>query len=205
MIQTKDGIVLLDEKALTTLVKGIEANFTGWSYSISQTKEGTKIWMSPDKYHAMLDTDRAFGTTKVGDTGLFTNIPLHADEAVVQTTLECIKEVVGEHRSSTERDKLTAPNMVSLPRRQDRDARHAFRKTYKWFLRAVPDFESNGVILREVYVGSCQLSVDVSLRGKVAHSGEPFDISYDFQDDACLYESLEYAMKDIRELAGMKG
>lgn len=197
---TKNKIVFLSPDDLISLISRIEQHLPGYWYSLSLQKGNLRISVGPSKF-CLLDVDRAWATTKEGDSGIICDIPLNATYSIIALTtiyIENVEKKVSEIRKEMLDSGVQFPGYVGKFRFQDRDARRSLRRRYTEFLNDLPEFEKGSFSLKEFYIGSCQLSVDVSLRGIVG-SKTPVDISVDLLGDAKLVESLHMAVDQLRE------
>lgn len=204
-VVTSDGIHMLDPLDLVEIVKNVEEKFTGWWWSISQKKIYISLTLGPGR-NCPEAKDIVFAKTRRGDTGL--SYLFHYENG--KDTTDLLKELPGvfdliiETRDSTppeDLDDASAPVTSTAPhlRRQSEKALTALKEQYTSFLESIPEFEKNGRIFGEVYLGSCDFSVDCSLRG-TRSDGKLFDISVDFTgEDPVIADSLQTAMDELNE------
>lgn len=203
MTTTKSGITLLAPKTMSNLIKTIESNLPGWWWSVSQKADKLRISVGPSQY-CLLDIDREMATIKEKEEFLFDLVLSESLAAVSDQVPEWFlakkTEVINPEREEiSQKKEKDFPGFVGTPRQQSRDDRHIFRKSYGKFLSEVPALEKDGdVAINEIYVGSCQLSVDVSIRG-VGRDAKEFDISYDYQGKAILADSFNDAVDQFKE------
>ncbi len=195
---SKRNINFLPANVLIFLIKLIEDRLPGWWWSISQSESLIRFSMGPAKDCPYL-IDREFVKTPKGDHGfIFTyafyslnNIPDLIDYFQYNINL------VLEYRTALRKffPDLDIEKQSSPYRFQIEEDLAIFKAYYTKALNEFNKIEVRGYELKELYLGSCQLSVDCSIRGINDHL-QDFDISYDL-NVGCLYDSLELALQDL--------
>lgn len=195
---SKRNISFLPANEMIFLIKLIEDQLPGWWWSISQSEGLIRFSVGPAKDCPYL-IDREFVKTPKGDHGfIFTyafyslnNIPDLIDYFQYNLNL------VQEHRTALRKffPDLDIEKQPSKYRFQTQEDLDSFKLSYKKSLEEFSKVESRGYELKELYLGSCQLSVDCSIRGINDHL-QDFDISYDLTLGS-LYDSLELSLKDL--------
>lgn len=191
-------INFLAPKELTGVISRVEQNFPGWWYSIYQHSHNVEIHLAPTP-NCMLDTDRAWAETKEGDAtkkivvsyvaeGFYENI-----KEEIANFCEKVKAV----RRGFEEGNRPMPPYAGRHRRQEKSDLEHLQKTYRTFLSNVPIYQQLGYCFREFHVGSCQLTVDCTLRGET-QKGAPFEYLVDIKE-GIIADSLVEVMEDLRE------
>lgn len=195
---TKNGIELLNSKQLVSAITNIEKLLPGYWWSISQKKDNIRISAGPSS-HCLLDVYRAFSKTKEGDTGFHHDIDTTSGTKNISmsTNINMFVETIGAARDSLISTDSTMPPYLGPCRKQSKEELNIFKKVYTKFLLEIENIESNGFSLEEVYIGSCQLSVDTSLRGK-KEKDLPVDISHDLLHQAILADSFSDAFEELK-------
>lgn len=182
----KNPINLLPANEVSDLITLIESLLTGYWYSISQTKTEVTLNVGPSLY-CLLDTDRAWAMTSEGDSGIIIRVPrdkyFNYDAIVSKFTSDVIGRVVKARQLMLEAD-TPLPAYVGRPRQHSSDDRKKFRKRYAQLVRNMEQYAVEDIDIGEVYMGSCYLSADMSLRG--VYCNKPFDFSCDVKDDGTL-------------------
>jgi hypothetical protein len=84
-----------------------------------------------------------------------------------------------------------------LYRRQSLRQLEDLSDTYKKLIEVeLPIFEKHGYNVEEIYIGSCDLSADCSLRGHTTN-GKEFDIAVDLQEDGTISEAMGYCISEL--------
>jgi hypothetical protein len=212
-IFSKKEICFLNPDTLILTIQRLEQNLPGWWWSISQRPTSLTISVGPTK-HSPLVTDVALANTKFGDAG-FINEYYHKNECSERFFLSWLSklfDIFELHRSvMTICEDLTVLSGGPQRRFQSHDDLTDLKARYAEFLVEVSAIEQKGWVLSEVYLGSCELSVDCSLRGHKDHVAEDaenylFDHTCDIQEKDCnisqsLSEALEYLKEDIETVS----
>lgn len=192
-----DGTInFLAPKELTGIIKRIESQLPGYWYSVSQQKDKVTLSLGPSVY-CLLDADRAWSLTKEGDKGAILDIPYEAEgfyEKIKEVLAAFVEKVKGI-RSEIEAAGGEMPKYLERYRQQSKDDLESLKKVYGVFLRNVDIYRAHNLDIEELYLGSCQLTVDCSIRGTDAKR-EAFDISVD-EKEAIIAGSFAYAMEDL--------
>ena len=184
---------LIDAKSMTYLVREIEDQFPGYWYSISQKETAIRISLGPSM-NCILDLDRAWATLPTGDKGLHTYFDPR-EEFDAEKAFSQMLSIITQAREDVLNAKVPVPAYVSKPRKHSQDDLKRFRKRYNnLVVEGIPKIVSNGLIVHEVYIGSCTLSVDVSIRGNKQSDNKPFDTSVDLIEDSILSQSIDLAL-----------
>jgi hypothetical protein len=200
-IITKREITLLSAPTLVKAIKNLEHCVPGWWWSISQMRKRIRVTVAPQR-SAPDAKHVALAKTKLGDEGFHYSDHFAAPEQE-ESFLEFIAMICrmskehSDHLVPSEDDIAQVDLKVSF-RRQSEDDLKRLEDSYTKFLKEVATIEEGGNELREVYLGSCDLSIDCSLRGLRDDVSE-FDISVDLIDDAILAESLDEAVIEIKQ------
>lgn len=192
---TEKTITFLTPKHLRGAISWIEKVFPGYWYSVSQTPNNIRVSLGPSQY-CLLDTDRLWAETRDGDNGRIIDITPQGDMeffSLIPYLEPVLIEISNIRVSLIEKLTEKRPVFAGPHRKQSRDDLEKFKKRYARFLREFEDFKKLGLNVQELYVGSCQLSVDCSIRGIDRH-GKGFDFSADLIEDAILMEALDEAV-----------
>jgi hypothetical protein len=197
MIQ--NPLVLISVETLGVLISTLEKELPGYWYSISQKKDNLTLSLGPSHY-CLLDADRAWALTKEGDSGIIHSLSrsIPEDEILNRFKEDILSKIF------TKREELLITKAPPFPpyqpgrRVHDKEARAKVRKRYAQLIRELPTLQENGVDIEEIYIGSCNISVDCSIRGKFAN--KPFDESFDIKDhDATMADAVQQALLTVKQ------
>lgn len=194
------GIHFLTPPTFISAVRKIEEYLPGWWWSLSQMTGKITLTTGPSQNSPDL-RDLAFSKTRKGDEGLI-NLTCHSSHDSETSFLSWLDQTLAictEHRHTVEFESLSkdVSTQSSLYRKQSTEDLDTLLTSYSAFLAKVELFENNKRLLDEIYLGSCDLSVDCSLRGKRAN-GQKFDVSVDLTGaDANLSESLDWSVVEL--------
>lgn len=216
-VVSQTGLRFLSPSLLIFCIEHIENRFPGWWWSISQQVGKVTISIAPTRACPTIE-DVAISKTKKGDSGcirvfsygdktdnnvvVFGNWFSGALAWVDAYRNQLLHEVREEHPEFLNDITLAATRRKQVPM----DLK-ILQSEYERFLSNVSGIEQyGGHRIENIYLGSCELSVDCSLRGK-RKDGSEFDISMDFQGSCRLYDSLDYCHRELTSevLAAMQG
>lgn len=183
------------------LVMTIEKTLPGYWYSVSQKKDNIRISLGASQY-CLLDTDRLWSLSSDGDGGRIIDINttnMLGDFDAVPYLEPTFTKIRGIRETLTQTHIGTIPPFLEPHRFQSKDDLHQLKKSYGEFLRNLDQFTQRGILIEELYLGSCQLSVDCSIRGRFT-DGTPFDESNDYLDGN-IAEALRDTVSDTLTLS----
>lgn len=197
-VVTKSGSYLLNEKDLVAFCKSVEKLIAGWWWSLSQTVNGISFSAGPGNSCPNL-IDNGLLLTEQGDSGLhlYTTYNGSLERDQLSTFFNYIKDNVENLRAEYVKAGGKEHPPVNNHFRQQSDSQwRELEIFYQHFISLVPRIEMLYTI-RDIYLGSCDLSVDCSIRG-LRDDGSEFDVSVDLMDaDASIGESLEWSVKEL--------
>lgn len=80
----------------------------------------------------------------------------------------------------------------------DKEARAKVRKKYAQLIRELPILQENWIYVEEVYIGSCNVSADCSIRGKFKNKS--FDESFDISGpNATMADAIKESLNGVIE------
>lgn len=199
-IISSTGIRFLRPTILIDSIIKIEVNLPGWWWSLSQKKDKVTISMAPAE-NCPNQQDVIFSKTKEGDAGFINTFNLSDHSYSEDKFLLWLDGIVKAIRSfeflkidsalkSIDSNKTwyrtqSAQNLLNL------------KEAYSAFLQKLEVFEKKDHILKEIYLGSCDLSADCSLRGNRS-DGTEFDISIDLHGhDESISDSLKDCVTEL--------
>lgn len=165
------------------LVMTIEKTLPGYWYSVSQKKDNIHVSLGASQY-CLLDADRLWSLSSDGDGGRIINIDttnMLDDFDAVPYLEPVFVEIRRIRETLTQTHIKPMPPFLEPHRCQSKDDLHKLKKSYGEFLRNLGQFTQRGILIEELYLGSCQLSVDCSIRGRLA-AGTAFDECNDYLD-----------------------
>lgn len=192
---SKESIYFLSPEMIGTLIFQLETQLPGWWWSISQEKSSITVTRGPGK-NSPYRADRELLDTEEGDRG-FRDVLLpfnHDLENQIPSWINLVGAPLIFDRRKYPEDKFDTSYVF---RHQNDGDLGSLRDSYLSFLNEVHLIEGEGYLLEELYLGSCDLSVDCSIRGK-RPNGQKFDVSVDFKGDACLADSLSASVSELK-------
>ena len=200
LVVSKKAIHLMDPNILGILVKTIESYAKGWWWSISQTPGSIRISLGPSS-SAQDPRDVFFATTKEGDVGIIEDLVFdgsHNDLEILGWVGRIVGQIAVIRDCIGKTNNLDDITVVEKYRYQTSRQISILELAYKAFLNNVNLYESYDHLFQEIYIGSCEVSVDCSLRG-TRENGSEFDISLDlFDKDDGLHEAFNYAVLELQ-------
>lgn len=202
---TKNGIHLLGENAIGFIIQILERNHPGWWYSVSQKADGTTLSLGPHP-DCRSTKDRLLSVSDIYNRGFIQsnpNIPAYSGldtnqyrwfDAAYGAILDNIKAAYDTLVYNG--DTTTIPNRSSSHRIHTSEDRGDVVEAYWGLKKTLITFEDAGYCVDELYLGSCGLSADVSLRG-IDQKGVPFDLSHDIKDQGKIADALWTVLDDI--------
>ena len=187
------------------IIRDIEATYRGWIWSLSWRCNELTITLIP-AHNSVLEIDRLIADTERGDKGFIFSFRIESpDDAYLgQTFIKSINNVIVHvrqfYRIQFNLDKIEKPHLykeLPSPRRQTDDDLHKFYFSYEKLVESVKSVAGTHVCVEQLYLGSCDLSVDCSLRGTSSWD-ERFDISSDIKD-GILADSINDVVKEFDE------
>ena len=198
---SKENIHLLTSSTLVEMIKRIENYCPGWWWSVSQSPGNITLSLGPSR-NSPTAVDVAFSRTRDGDAGLINSFCFETGDSESEFLvgiIQVFRQIDYYRRLISE--KGLDPSLVqenSYYRKQSVEDLISLKNIYDVFLKEVPLLESRQHCLKEVYLGSCDLSVDCSLRGMKLDK-TPFDISIDLKGiDSILANSLEISLVELK-------
>lgn len=199
---SKSNIIFLPANELIFLISSIEDQFPGWWWSISQSENLIRFSMGPARECPYL-IDREFVKTPKGDNGFIFNYYFHHLNNLPDLIdyFQYNLNLANEYRTSLRKffPNLDIEKQSSPYRFQSQIDLNILKFSYKNTLENFKAVELQGYEIKELYLGSCQLSVDCSIRGVDDHL-QNFDISCDLTTGS-LYDSLDLSTKDLTKQA----
>lgn len=200
-VLTSAGIQLLTPDTLINAVKTIENKLPGWWWSISQKRRRIYVSFGPGQ-NCPNPLDVAWSKTRLGDAGIVSSFYL-AETQDEKEFLDWLNDRIAEvepHRAHMRRDNPDLPdlNPQAVYRSQNARALIELRDWYQSLMKEIPFIEKEKHIFDNVYVGSCDLSADCSLRGR-RDDGSEFDISVDLigKEDT-IAQSIEWSINELK-------
>lgn len=196
------GIRFLSPAVLTEAIVKIETSLPGWWWSLSQQHKTITFSAGPGQ-NCPDPREVLFSRTRAGDRGFVNNLNYlkyipGADFLVwIDDMLLFIKSNVLEYTNTLDKLFDNVQSDKVWYRNQPKDALFDLKNAYATFLEKLDIFEKKGHILKEVYLGSCDLSTDCSLRG-TREDGTEFDISIDLRGgDVTIADSLKDCVTEL--------
>lgn len=191
------GIRFLSPTVLTEAIVKIETSLPGWWWSLSQQHKKITFSAGPGQ-NCPDPREVLFSKTREGDRGFINNlnylkyIPDAEFLVWIDDMILFIKGNVLEYTNTLDKPFNNIQSDKVWYRNQPKDALLNLESVYSTFLKTlnVAVAMNTGYVLQEMYVGSCDLSADCSLRGLRKDESE-FDVSIDlFDRDASIADSL---------------
>ena len=215
----------LSSRVVSETVIFIERHLPGWWYSISQkaisdeaVETILQVKISLGASSSCPDAESLYlASTKEGDKGSFIDLSLDPgnisnDLYILNLFKESIR-LIEEEKNSNIPDKtdLFTENCFFSREQMARVHTHlevgSFERSYRDLVTYLDEMvvsdntEDPNVSIEELYVGSCTLSVDTSIRGTLRGTifdgtfTEPFDIRNDLTGNATLGDSIRTSLK----------
>ncbi len=202
-IISSTGIRFLSPTIFTQAISKIETSLPGWWWSLSQTHRSVTFSTGPGQ-NCPDPREVLFANTSKGDRGFIT--PLYhlkdmssEDKFLVwiDDIIRYIKDSVLEYTNTLDKSVQSIQLNKTWYRSQSTESLSHLKEAYSAFLQKLEVFEKKGHILEQLYLGSCDLSVDCSLRGKRDDNTE-FDISIDLHGgDVEIVDSLKDCVTEL--------
>ena len=199
-IISKEVTRFLTPFTLFNIIKKIEAYCPGWWWSLSQKLNCVTISLGPSK-HCPHVYDVAFSDTRLGDRGLVNSFHFQAlhQEPEVLRWVDHLFTTIDHHRNGIKESVNDFSNieMKSHYRKQSHSALNDLSTQYINFQKMLSLLKVRNYTLHELYLGSCELSVDCSLRG-LSPNGSEFDISMDLHGyENTIADSLRWSIIEL--------
>jgi hypothetical protein len=220
-VTTKKGIALLSSNTLNALITTIEKGLPGFWWSISQ-KPGTVTISGAPTPECPSAADVLYAFSDAGGSTTIVTPIIHFSNDQEATVLQWADHFVTYFKpqrdafavvfdqKTQERNAAVAkaaeentpteipPVVVLQPsyRSQSEADMTALMSAYSDFLSHIGTYEEAGYALGELYLGSCTLSTDCSIRG-LRSDGTEFDFSVDLQGNGPLADSVHEAESDL--------
>lgn len=193
-------IRFLSPIALIQVISKIETSLPGWWWSISQQKDNWIGFNCGPGQNCPNSFDTEYSKTKAGDQGFVLGMFLMQEESDTKFT-DWLDRKIQEINIKTQafiksQDHISLSQPSVIYRKQNLNDLEQLKSGYTNFLKEVNLFEDNSHILKELYLGSCDLSVDCSIRGKIT-DGDEFDISIDYLTGS-IADSLQDATSELK-------
>lgn len=194
------GIRFLNPTVLTQAINKIETSLPGWWWSLSQQKDNWIGFSCGPGQNCPNPFDVEYSKTKAGDQGFVLGMFLTSEENDVNFA-NWLDRKIQEINIKTQafiksQDHISIPISCLIYRKQDTADLEQLKSIYTNFLKEVNLFEDHGHILKELYLGSCDLSVDCSIRGNVVGK-DKFDISIDYLEGS-IADSLQASISELK-------
>jgi hypothetical protein len=190
-------IELLSVDTLIHTISQIEMICPGWWYTVSQQDDEIWVNVGPGR-QCPREEDNKYALTKHGDQGslLIFDKTGGIDDDDFRQTLNTFLLSFNSNRGLEPGVIHLVPRENVPFRFQSVDDLKALQANYEGLLRGITLLHQRGHHVGEVYLGSCDLSADCSLRGKRVDDSE-FDVSFDLKDGT-IAEALSWSFNELK-------
>lgn len=195
--RTQNKILLPSSNILTNFIETIEDYLPGWWYTFHFTGEETfDVSMGP--CNSCVDPESRY-LLSIRPQGAGYDKTIRYPHAKVDLT-KFIDYLLSEKDKAFANKEGTLYQRDSLSRHHSQINLENLAFGYNAFLEYLKsDKYDKKYPINQFMIGSCFLSADCSIRG-IRPDGTPFDISYDFQGDGRLYDSVFTAYRDYEAM-----